>query len=174
MEEKKSLTPTNIYSLRDQARNFFSGEKILRGLFTAKTKCIAQSKNVIYTFEYPGLGSVQYDRPSIEALYRLSKRSIMDLAFIHQDESLLHVKRLHAIAALLLKCQDKIERLFKGVDVARGFSQDERFSCVFYFNPFSVVYKTDFEMILLSGKELMSLQDLGHCYTFSAVLPTLQ
>jgi hypothetical protein len=174
-EEKSTTATIPVVSMKHIVLNLFAAERFLTGLFRSREKVLTQAregKRGYFTFSYPGLGWAQYDHNSIEVLFRLaSSRSAYDLAVIHLNEKLPTKHRLHAIAALLIKQQDEITKLYYGARRARNTNYQPRTTVVFFKNPFRGIFYTNQESIMLNGKEIIQLQETGHRLKFQPFIP---
>lgn len=164
-----------VISLKYVIINLFAGEGFLRSLYSSRERILTQAregKKGYYTFSYPKLGWAQYDHVSIETLFRLaSARSSLILASIHLNEKNPKKLRLHAIAALLIRCQGLINKLFQETERARDNNYKPRLVSIVFENPFKNIFKTDKDSLTLDGEELIKLQDIGHRMNFTPFLP---
>jgi len=168
------VTPRPV-TLEEMAINFYSGDRLLQGLFAATDRCISAYKTgkvYRYSFSYPGLGQISYDHTAMLALEKLARtKTVLGLSAMHLNMSLSKTTRLHAIAALFLKVKEKITRLYQGVEKARMLRSEGKSSCVVFVNPFSEIIKTDLNMRMYSGVDLIRIQDMGAARRFTSIFP---
>lgn len=166
---------TNTMSLDVIVINLFTCEKYITDLLKARENILSQSNNGkrgYFTFSYPGLGWVQYDHNSIQTIYDLSgKKSKLELYNLYNSDNLSQRLRLHAIAALIIKCGDYFYKLYNGLEKARDFTKDDRLVYISFTNPFEGIINTTNNTKNYSGKEILELYHIGTSKKFQSLFP---
>lgn len=164
---------TNIYSLESIIINFFSAERFIKGFLSARENILAQSndgKRGYYTFSYPNIGWVQYDHNSIKSIYKLSNsKSLIELYNIYQNNTISNRIKVHSIAAFIIKIEDTFRNLYNSVIKARKFTKDNRLFYMTFTNPFQGIINTDVYTKKYTGKEILSLYNIGLSRKFNSL-----
>lgn len=168
-----SATPDEIVPLRSIIVNLFSAQSTLVGLFKAAEKILTaerEGKSAFFVFNYPELGSVQYNNRTIRYLTRLAgTKSVAELAFAHLSQDFSTENRIHAIAALLLKLNGPIMNLYAGAHRCRQSTHGVVVTA--FHNPFQGLFRTDADSMTLQRKDILFMQDVGNMRKPTPFLP---
>jgi hypothetical protein len=154
----------------------FFFQTFITKLLKARENILSQTNNGklgYFMFSYPGLAWVQYDHNSIRTLYSLvSMKTKAQLYKIYKNTKIKPKLRLHAIAALLIKCGEHFYNLYNGLDKARRFTKDNRLVYIDFVNPFPFIITNKISK-KYTGEDIIELHEIALGKRFNSIFPEI-